>query len=160
MTVQWFKNEATNPSETTSSVTDANGVARVTSSTLKGASSIAVCVVDLSGSGFVADPRQFPVCSSNYGSGGSSGPGGTPVLTSAVLIQKGNGPVKAYLSWTGGEAAVDVYHNGALVADATTNTGSYTDNLGKNPLGPHVYQVCNDGAGSSECSDQVPATGP
>jgi hypothetical protein len=66
--------------------------------------------------------------------------------------------VKANLSWTGGEAAVDVYYNGGLLEPSVSNTGSYTHNLGKNPTGPHSYEVCNSGATSpDECSGEVPA---
>jgi hypothetical protein len=156
--VQWFKNDATTPSKTTSGVTS-NGIATVTSGTLKGASSIAVCVIDLSGSGFDDVGQSYPVCSSNYGGGGGGGGGGgTPAIQTAQLTQKGNGPVKADLSWTGGDATVDVYYNGNLLTGSVSNTGSYTHNLGKNPTGPHSYQVCNPGADPAECSDEVEAT--
>ncbi len=157
--VEWFKNDATTPSKTTSGVTT-NGIATVTSGTLKGASSIAVCVIDLSGAGFDDQTPSYPVCSSNYGDGGGGG-GGTPAIQTAQLTQKGNGPVKANLGWTGGDATVDVHHNGVLLAGAVSNTWSYTHNLGKNPPAePHLYKVCNTGANPPECSDEVAATGP
>jgi subtilisin family serine protease len=156
VTVEWFKNDETTPSKTTTEVTT-NGVATVTSGSIKGASSIAVCVTGLSGTGF-DDQTVYPACSSNHGSGGGGGGGGTPAIHTARLTQNGKGPFKANLGWTGGEAAVDVYYNGTLQAGSVSNTGSYTHNLGKNPQGTHSYQVCNTGADPAECSDEVEAT--
>jgi subtilisin family serine protease len=157
--VEWFKNDATTPSKTTSEVTT-NGIATVTSGSIKGASTIAVCVVDVSGQGF-EDQTVYPACSSNYGGGGDGGGGGgTPAVLEALLTQKGKGPVKANLSWSGGGVTVDVYYNGGLLAGGVSNTQSYTHNLGKTPVGPHLYEVCNTGANPPECSGEVPATGP
>jgi len=159
VTVEWFKNDATTPSETSFGET-ANGTATVSSGSIKGASSIAVCVIDLSGAGFDDQTPLYPVCSSNYGGGSGGGGGETPTGLGAQLTKKGNGPVKANLNWTGGGATVDVYYNGLRVAGTISNTGSYTHNLGKNPAGPHLYKVCNTGANPPECSDEVAATGP
>ncbi len=56
------------------------------------------------------------------------------------------------LSWTSGGATVDIKVNGNVGA-TVSNSGSYTDNLGKNPSGSFTYQVCN--AGTSDCSGTV-----
>jgi subtilisin family serine protease len=163
VTVQWFKNDATSPSKTNGGVTT-NGVATVTSGSIKGASTIAVCVVDLSGAGFDGTGEKYPVCSSNYGGGGGGG-GGAPNSLVVQLTQKGNGPAKANLSWMGGGGTVDVYYrhdsgNASLLTGAISNTGSYTDNLGKNPTGTHSYQVCNAGlTAPDECSEEVQGNG-
>ncbi len=89
--------------------------------------------------------------------GGSSGGGDppapepAPAALSAAKGTKGKNSV-VDLSWSSGGATVDVYVNGNL--DATvSNSGSHTDNLGKNPSGSFTYRVCN--AGTSDCSNDA-----
>ncbi len=54
------------------------------------------------------------------------------------------------LAWTSGGASVDVYLNG-VVDGTVSNTGTYTDNLGRSPSGTFTYHICN--AGTSVCSN-------
>jgi hypothetical protein len=160
VSVAWFKNGSTTPSKTSIGVTS-DGVAPVYSGAIKGASSIAVCVTGLSGTGF-EDQTTYPACSSNYGDSGGGGGGGTPSSLTAQLAQKGNGPLRANLNWTGGGATVDVFYQGNLLASGVSNSGSYSHNLGKSPpAGPHRYYVCDAGATppAAECSNEATATG-
>ncbi len=84
--------------------------------------------------------------------GGDPGPDPEPAPAPAALTAdkgtKGKNSV-VDLAWTSGGGSVDVYVNGAIGA-TVANSGSYTDNLGKNPSGTYTYKVCN--AGTSDCS--------
>jgi len=67
------------------------------------------------------------------------------------------------LRWTGGAASVDILRqspSSTMTSIATvTNSGSYTDNLGRRPAsGTYSYRVCN--AGTSSCSNDASVTLP
>ncbi len=89
------------------------------------------------------------------GGGGDPGPDPEPAPAPAALTAdkgtKGKNSV-VDLAWTSGGGSVDVYVNGAIGA-TVANSGSYTDNLGKNPSGTYTYKVCN--AGTSDCSNNA-----
>ena len=72
------------------------------------------------------------------------------VLSANGYKDKGNKMVD--LTWSGMTTSnVDIYRNGTLIA-TTSNSGTYTDNLGKGG-GSYTYQVCE--SGDSNCSDTV-----
>jgi hypothetical protein len=57
------------------------------------------------------------------------------------------------LRWTGATgSSLDLYRNGSRIAVAS-NTGSYTDRLGRRTTGTFTYKVCN--AGSQICSGEA-----
>lgn len=74
------------------------------------------------------------------------------------------GTVKVDLAWTGGASSIAVQRQapgGSSFATIATvsNSGSYRDNLGRNPTpGTWTYRVCN--AGTSTCSSNATATIP
>jgi subtilisin family serine protease len=86
------------------------------------------------------------------GIGGGSPPPPPPgnlVLTSTT---KTKGTFKVLLSWTGSTATnIAVYRNGGLIA-TVTNTGAYTDNIGRTK-GTYTHHVCE--AGTNTCSNSV-----
>jgi hypothetical protein len=66
---------------------------------------------------------------------------------------KTKGLQKADLSWSGLSAGqTDVYRNNVRVT-TTSNSGSYTDNIGNRGSGSYSYRVCD--AGTSTCSNSV-----
>jgi subtilisin family serine protease len=66
-----------------------------------------------------------------------------------------NGRHQALLSWSGALASsVDVYRNGTRIT-TTSNSGSYTDSLGKSS-GTFSYKVCD--AGTTTCSNTASVT--
>jgi subtilisin family serine protease len=70
------------------------------------------------------------------------------ITLSASLRVKGT--AKIDLSWSGSTASsIDVYRNGSRLT-TVTNTGLYTDNIGKK-RGTYTHKVCN--AGTSTCSN-------
>ena len=72
---------------------------------------------------------------------------------------KAKGSNKAQLSWTKGTApSVDLWRNGSRIAAGTSNSGSYSDNLG-NKVGTFSYQVCLAGkTGTANCSNAAQVT--
>jgi subtilisin family serine protease len=73
-----------------------------------------------------------------------------PASLSVSISSKGK-TRKANLTWNDGAANVDVYRNGTVVAAGITNTGSYSDNLGRS-TGTFTWKVCN--AGTTSCSNE------
>jgi len=60
------------------------------------------------------------------------------------------------LRWGGASSSsVDIYRNGSRIA-TVSNTGSYTDQLGKRAAGTYTYKVCV--AGGQDCSNQAAAS--
>lgn len=55
------------------------------------------------------------------------------------------------LTWTGGESAIEVHRNGAVI-HAGTNTGTWSG-VHNAASGPATYRVCD--AGTSDCSNEV-----
>lgn len=86
----------------------------------------------------------------------ATAPAGPADLTAAKRIQ---GTVRIDLRWTGGGSSIDVFRQAPTATSFTrvatvSNTGAYTDNLGKRPTaGTYHYLVCN--ASTSACSNEV-----
>ena len=85
----------------------------------------------------------------------NSGASIMPVMSegmSASKVTKGNqGSVE--LSWDKATSAeVDIYRNGRLIS-TQSNTGKWTDALGKRPSGHFSYKVCD--SGSKDCSSSI-----
>ncbi len=86
------------------------------------------------------------------GGGGGSEP---PANLTGYNYGSQKGKLQIGLGWSGGAVTVDIYRDGARVASAVSNTGSYTDAVkvrGKQG-GTLAYKVCN--AGGSSCSGTV-----
>jgi subtilisin family serine protease len=96
------------------------------------------------------------------GTASGGGGGGTVVAPSGLSASYSvtRGRTRVQLGWTTGTAsAIDVYRNGGVIAAATSNSGSYSDNLGKQASGSYTYQVCVAGSTSS-CSNTASVTIP
>jgi len=148
-----------NPAYATSSgTTDASGKVALSTGGIRFATDFVFCVDRLASSGY-ADGSAGRC--SPYGTelgGGGGGGGGDPAFTAfdAALVQKGRN-ARVELGWTGGASTVDVLRNGAIIAGGVSNSGSYNDNLGKNPpAGSYSYQVCN--TGGSQCTAEKSVT--
>jgi hypothetical protein len=163
VTGDWFKNGETSVAKSSSGVTadggGSNGVATLTSGTIKGASSLQFCVTGLSGAGFseATDYANGLVCSSpEAGGGGGGGLGDDPTILSAVLSTNRGGKTKVTLSWTPWSVTpVDVLRDdgtGFNPVDEISNSGSYTDNKG---AAGDAYKVCE--AGTSACTNEATA---
>jgi hypothetical protein len=73
------------------------------------------------------------------------------ILLSATKRVKGT--AKIDLAWSGSTAAsIDVFRNGTRIA-TVSNTGAYTDNLGRK-TGSYTHKVCNAGS-TSVCSNET-----
>jgi subtilisin family serine protease len=95
----WFKNDDSTPSKSSSLATNGQGIATLSSGSVKGASSLRFCVTSLSGSGFI-DKTNYsadPVCSS--GDGGDGGGGDDP-LEDLTATAKKQGKSRVNLRWT------------------------------------------------------------
>lgn len=86
----------------------------------------------------------------------------TPTAPASTVVLKGSGRKqkglqKAELGWTGATtwSGVDVFRNGAKRA-TTSNSGSYTDDIGLKGGGSYTYYVCS--AGTTSCSNTVTVT--
>jgi hypothetical protein len=144
---------------TSSGDTDANGKAVLSTGGIRFADEFTLCVASLSGSGTedFSDGECGPFgadLGEGVGGGGGGGGGGDLSFTSfdASTVTKGRN-TRADLTWTGGNASVDVYLNRDLIAAGIANSGSYSDNLGKDPKGEFIYQVCN--AGPAGCTAEI-----
>jgi serine protease len=86
---------------------------------------------------------------------GSPPPEPQPPSADAITLNvklRIKGTAKIDLAWSGSTAAsIDVFRNGTRIA-TVSNTGAYTDNLGRK-TGSYTHKVCN--AGTSVCSDPV-----
>ena len=151
----------TNENYTASSgVTDAEGLVELSTGGIRFATSFSFCVTGLGGS--VVDVTDYagspPPCNTfgePYDDGGTVDPpppAGAPTDLSATPVQKGRN-YRANLEWTGGGTAIDVLRDGEKIAAGISNSGSYSDNLGKTaPTTTLDYQVCNAGK-TDECSN-------
>ncbi len=86
----------------------------------------------------------------------TSGGGSGDVITLSVSTSSHGPNVFADLTWSGSSAAsVDIYRglntSNLTLYVTTSNSGSYSDKLGKNWTGTASYQVCNAG-GTDVCS--------
>ena len=88
------------------------------------------------------------------GQSGYAGPINVTTQQSAIVLSaigyKNKGNKMVDLSWSG-VTTVDIYRNGTLI-DTTSNSGTYTDNIGKGG-GSYTYKVCE--FNTSNCSDTV-----
>ena len=142
VTAEWFKNGGTTV-VWTSAGTTTDGMVTLSSETIKGASTLQLCVKSLTGGG--DDTTVNPMCSppdEGGESGGELPPDPLPDLTAKLVTNRG-GKTKVSLSWTAWSAAptVDVLRNGSVIA-TISNVGSHTDN--KNSSGE--YNVCATGS--------------
>lgn len=72
-------------------------------------------------------------------------------FTLAATGSKVRGIATADLTWSGASGtSVDIFRNGAKIT-TTSNSGSYTDTLGRGASGTFTYQVCVAGTGT--CSN-------
>ncbi|MFO7588194.1 MAG: S8 family serine peptidase, partial [Gemmatimonadota bacterium] len=142
---------------TSTGTTGADGTVELSTGTLRGASTFAFCVTGVSADGH--EDGSAGECSpfgAPYDEGGGTEPppppppptGAPTELTAASVLR---GVWRAELAWTGGATLVDVRRNGGVISAGLTNSGVYTDNLGKNPAGTYTYQVCNAGS-TTDCS--------
>jgi len=141
---------------TSSGVTGTDGSVTLSTGGIRFATDFDFCVTGLSGT--VHDVTTYsstePCAGYDSGSGPSNPPGGDPVVGAPQNLtvsaeQKGRNS-RANLSWTGGAASVDVYEGQSRIASGISNSGSYTDNLGKDASGTFIYHVCN--AETDECT--------
>jgi len=79
----------------------------------------------------------------------------TPPSNLSVTGFKDKGDEYARLTWTKGSAStVDVWRGSTKVRSAISNTGAYTDHIGKHANGTYTYKVCIAGkTGTSNCSN-------
>jgi subtilisin family serine protease len=146
ITGDWFKNGETSVTKSSSDVTGPDGIAKITSGAIKGASSLQFCVTGLSGTGF-SDVTVYPWCSPEAGGGGSDEP-----VDDLTAKAKTKGRARVNLSWTPWSASsVDVWRDGSLI-DPISNSGSYTDWAGVVGM---IYKVCE--ADTSACTNEATA---
>ncbi|MEE8446968.1 MAG: S8 family serine peptidase [Gemmatimonadota bacterium] len=161
VTGDWYPDGGGTPVKTSSGVTGGSGQVSFSSGAQRGVTSLEFCVTKLDGD--ITNNTLLPKCSPyDNGSGGEGGGGGAgaPSALKASLVVKGKN-TKAALIWAGGDATVAIYRNENLLT-TVTNTGAFTDNLGKNPSGSFTYMVCNAGAmyGGAECSGSATVPAP
>jgi len=145
---------------TSSGLTGANGSVTLSTGGIRFATTFDFCVTGLSGA--INDQTVYtstqPCAGYDSGSGPSNPPAGDPVAGAPTNLQvsfeqKGRN-WRANLSWSGGGSAVDILENGNVIASGVSNSGSYTDNLGKNPASSYTYDVCNAGS-TTECAGEA-----
>jgi len=70
---------------------------------------------------------------------------------------KDKGDEYARLAWTKGSATtVDVWRGSSKIRSAISNTGAYTDHIGKHANGTYTYKVCIAGkTGTTNCSNSA-----
>jgi hypothetical protein len=155
--------------ESSSSTTDTNGEAGFNSSNYVGNPTFEFCVLSLSGSDMVdATDYSTGVCAPFGDTGGGDPPpppppSGPPTNLVAQDASRGR-TQKVDLTWSGGASDVVIYRWDAGLFEMPTlgpvsNSGSYTDNLGKSAHLWVTYQVCNSGqpADGAECTGRVDA---
>ena len=150
----------TGASNTTSTeTTGADGTVTMSSGNIRNATGFAFCVTSLSKSGY--EDGSAGECDGDGGDPGSGDPDDPLGTLEASSAQRGRN-FRVNLTWTGGGGTVEVWRGptaGTLTKQATvTNSGSYTDNVGKSPTWPYYYEVCT--ASSSDCSAAGPVTAP
>ena len=86
---------------------------------------------------------------------GNPPPAGAPTSLTGTNLGISKGKLNIRLNWTAGAATVDIFRNGSKIRSALSNTGTYTDSMGKpRTSGSFSYQVCNAGS-TSACSATV-----
>jgi len=80
---------------------------------------------------------------------------GTPPSKLTATGFKDKGDEYARLAWTKGSATtVDVWRGSSKIRSAISNTGAYTDHIGKHANGTYTYKVCIAGkTGTTNCSN-------
>jgi serine protease len=137
---------------TSSGTTGTDGMVEFSTGTIRNATTFEFCVTGLSAPDHDSGPTEQ--CS-EFGSpvGGVAPPPPPPSAeapTGLTLTPGLKGKIhRMELSWDGGGPTVDVKLNGATIV-TISNSGAYTDNIGKTPSGDYAYQVCN--AGKNECT--------
>ncbi len=146
----WTVNGTTNYTSSTGT-TDTGGRVSLSSGNIRNATSFVFCVTDLSKSNYT-DASDDTECSEPREPWGEDPPpsADAPVNLMGSSSKKGKN-WRANLTWEAGAATVDVYRNGSARQSGISNTGSYTDNVGKNPPTSYTYKVCNTGS-TTECS--------
>ncbi|HKD34841.1 MAG TPA: putative glycoside hydrolase [Gaiellaceae bacterium] len=83
----------------------------------------------------------------------SQGPPPPPPPPQAIALAASLSGTSVRLAWTGmSSSSTDVFRNGRRVA-TVSNSGAYTDRLGRHAHGTYTYRVCV--AGTSTCSPDV-----
>jgi len=139
---------------TSSSTTGTDGLVEFSTGTIKNATTFEFCVTGLSAPDH--DSGETGQCSGFGDYIGVDPPPPPPSAEAPTGLtltpgQRGKN-YRVVLGWNGGGPTVDVKLNAATIA-TISNSGSYTDNIGKTPSGDYAYQVCNAGtAGTDECT--------
>jgi hypothetical protein len=136
---------------TSSGTTGPDGMVNLSTGMIRNASTFEFCVTTLSASGYVDGSNgECSPSGSPWTSGDPADPGvNPPTGLTAATVKKGRN-WRAELTWTDGGVTVDVLLNGSVIA-TVSNSGAYTDNLGKTPSGTFTYQVCDSGS-TAACS--------
>lgn len=133
-----------------SGVTGDDGTVLFTSSAYKAnPSDFRFCVTSLGGN---YEDSSLPKCSTPDDPPGGGAPPSNLTVTKTI---KGRN-TKAVLGWDGGGSLVDIWRGAdsnslSLYKQGINNSGSYTDNLGKDFTGQFWYKVCD--AGTGDCTD-------
>lgn len=155
---EWYKNGETSPAKAGEGVTGTggDGVAEITSGSIKGASTLEFCVISLSGPGYATVAVSPPECSGEAG----SDPTGPPSGLAAIAKKKGKARVN--LSWKPGGAptvAVQRWNGESSLFETIakiSNDGSHTDWEG---LTDAAYRVCLDPvAAPAICTNEATAS--
>ncbi|MCP4622484.1 MAG: PKD domain-containing protein [bacterium] len=84
--------------------------------------------------------------------------GGSVEITLTAAFRKQGSKYYVDLAWSGATSGnVDINRNDSLMV-TTPNDGSYTDRLGKNPVWPYTYQVCEPN--TDICSNEANVLAP
>jgi len=76
-------------------------------------------------------------------------------ITLSVQTSKVRGSYFADLEWSGATTqSVDIYKDGSKLTSVSVSSNTYSDPLGKKPVGNYVYKVCEEGT-TTDCSDEV-----
>ena len=161
----WTVNGESSPTYPDQGFTDSGGVqfgrAWITSDRMRNVTSMQFCVTQLSGEGYVDTAVDPPECSPGAPPPPPPPPpplpGAPPVLEEEIDPYKKGKNWRTDLAWSGGDETVVIFRNDADIA-TLSNSGSYTDNLGKNPTWPYTYLVCNSGSDPEDpegCSNAV-----
>jgi subtilisin family serine protease len=152
----WTVEGAANTSST--GTTGSDGTVTLSSGNIRNAEGFAFCVTGLSKSGYT-DGSTGGECDGYTAPGGGDPvdpPDGEPQNLRGSSTQKGRN-YRAQLAWDGGGATVDVWRGTSIRASGVSNSGSYTDNVGKSPDPSYTYKVCNSGS-TTECSGEATVT--
>jgi len=145
-----------------SGTTGTNGSVTLSSGNIRNATGFSFCVTSLSKSGY--EDGSNTECGGDGADPGDPGdPGVTPMGPLSASSTKKGKNYRANLSWTGGAGTVEVFRGptetNLTLRAAVSNSGSYEDNVGKNPAWPYWYKVCSAGS-STDCSTAGPVSAP